>query len=92
MTVKPPYMFQRTETVANLLELFSEDRITLEQLLDSFLTRVKWEYRGITGDLDWTGENTWAKVWEAYHVKRTLSAEQYLFLTSQYEERMKVGA
>lgn len=87
MTIRPPYMFQRVETVPNLLKIYSEDLISRDQLLDAFLHRVNWEYRGITGDNDWKSENTWATVWEANR-KGVISSADYMFLVSQYEVNM----
>lgn len=91
MTVRPPYMFQKVETVPHLLELFKEDRISLDGLLDALVHRVNWEYRGITGDNDWSGVNTWATVWEACR-KGTISHEEYLYLASEYEVKISEGA
>ncbi len=88
MTHRPPYMFKQKENVPSLVALFERKEITLPDLLDALVTRVSWEHRGVTGDANWSGDNTWGTIWEAYR-KGVFTPEEYLFITSGYEEKVE---
>lgn len=85
MTQLPPYFLSHKETVPQLLDLYAKKRIDLNNLSQAFIKDVKWEYRGVTGDLDWKGTNVWSAVYEAYQ-RQVLSPSDYMYIVNEYEK------
>lgn len=85
MTKLPPYFLSHQETVPQLIDLYAKKRIDLNNLSQAFIKHVKWDYRGVTGDLNWSGVNVWGAVYEAYQ-QQILSSSDYLYLVNEYEK------
>jgi hypothetical protein len=82
---KPKITVGSNPRVPDLIKYYHQGRMTLQELSDAFNEKVQWAYRGIENDNpDWSAANTWATVHQSVN-KQTLSQQDYMFLSQEYE-------